>query len=80
MAMNDEDRVMPMQDSLIYVANQIARPLAAAEFERLTAMVPEHIRNFRDPLMRQRWVAPARDRADEISPIAGASVARFAGN
>jgi len=76
--MSENAGVMSTQDRLIYMVNQIARNLAAEGPERAVDMVVDHIRSFWDPLMRQRIVALAHERAAEFSPIAAAAVARLA--
>lgn len=68
---------MSTQDRLIYMANQIARNLAAEGPERSVDMVEEHIRSFWDPLMRRNIVALAQERPDALSPTAAAAVARL---
>jgi len=73
-----EEGVMSTADRLVYMANQIARNLAAEGGDRATQMVADHIRSFWDPAMRQRIVELAADRPDALSPIAAAAVARIA--
>ena len=73
-----EDGVMSTQDRLIYMANQIARNLAAEGPERAAAMVAEHIRAFWDPAMRQDIVALAEARPGALTPIAADAIGRIA--
>lgn len=73
-----EDAVMSTGERLIYMANQIARNLAAEGPERSIDMVTEHIRSFWDPAMRSRIVTLASERPQELSPIAAAAIARIA--
>lgn len=69
---------MSTQDRLIYMANQIARNLAAEGPDEAAAMTADHIRSFWDPAMRRHIVALAGERPDALSPIATAAVARIA--
>lgn len=71
---HDEEGVMSTADRLIYMANQIARNLAAEGPERSVAMVADHLGKYWDPAMRRRIVALARDRPDALSPLAAAAV------
>jgi len=73
----DEGGVMSTEDRLIYMANQIARNLAAQGPERSAQMVADHIRDFWDPSMKRRIVALANDRPEALSPIASAAVSRI---
>jgi formate dehydrogenase subunit delta len=75
---DDEEGVMSTGERLIYMANQIARNLAAEGGERSVEMVADHIRSFWDPAMRRRIVTLAADRPDALSPIAAAAVQRIA--
>lgn len=70
--------VMSTGERLVYMANQIARNLAAQGTDEAAAMVAEHIRAFWDPGMRRRIVALARERPEVLSPIAAAAIDRIA--
>lgn len=72
-----EGAVMSTGERLIYMANQIARNLAAEGQERSVDMVTEHIRSFWDPAMRKRIITLARERPQDLSPIAAAAIARI---
>jgi formate dehydrogenase subunit delta len=69
--------VMSTADRLVYMANQIARNLAAEGDERATDMVAEHIRSFWDPAMRRNIIKLARECPEALSPIAFAAVGRI---
>jgi formate dehydrogenase subunit delta len=73
-----EEGVMSTADRLIYMANQIARNLAAEGGENAVDMVADHIRSFWDPAMRRNIIQLAADRPDALSPIAAAAVGRIA--
>ncbi len=76
--MSEDTAVMSTEERLIYMANQIARNLAAQGGDEAIGMVAEHIRNFWDPSMRRRIIALANERRDSLSPIAAAAVDRVA--
>ncbi|ALH81152.1 formate dehydrogenase subunit delta [Sphingopyxis macrogoltabida] len=73
-----EEGVMSTADRLVYMANQIARNLAAEGEERATDMVADHIRSFWDPAMRRNIIRLAGERPEALSPIAAAAVGRIA--
>lgn len=77
MATENEDGVMSTEDRLIYMANQIARNLAAQGPEQSVQMVADHILDFWDPSMKRRIVALASDRPEALSAIARAAVGRI---
>lgn len=70
--------VMSTGDRLVYMANQIARNLAAEGGDRAAEMVADHIRSFWDPAMRARIVELARTRPAALSPVAATAIARIA--
>jgi formate dehydrogenase subunit delta len=72
---DSEEGVMSTGERLVYMANQIARNLAAAGGRDAPAMVADHIRKFWDPAMRARIIAIARQRPEALSPIAAAAIA-----
>ncbi|WP_150294202.1 formate dehydrogenase subunit delta [Sphingobium estronivorans] len=74
--MSDENHVMSTEDRLIYMANQIARNLAALSEKEAVAMVADHIRDFWDPAMKQRICALAAARPEALTPVAAAAVER----
>ncbi|NIJ36054.1 formate dehydrogenase subunit delta [Sphingopyxis panaciterrae] len=74
---HDSD-VMSTADRLVHMANQIARNLEAEGDARAVEMTADHIRQFWDPLMRQRIVQLALDRPGALSPIAAAAIERIA--
>ncbi|WP_176594551.1 formate dehydrogenase subunit delta [Sphingobium sp. EM0848] len=74
--MSDENHVMSTEDRLIYMANQIARNMAALGEKEAVAMVADHIRDFWDPAMKQRIGALAAARPEALSPVAAAAVER----
>lgn len=76
--MSDHGGLMSTQERLIYMANQIARNLAAEGPERAATMTAEHIRHYWDPAMRSQIVTLREDRPGTFSPIAAAAVARIA--
>ncbi|AEG51305.1 NAD-dependent formate dehydrogenase delta subunit [Sphingobium chlorophenolicum L-1] len=76
--MSDENEVMSTEDRLIYMANQIARNLAALGDEEAVAMTADHIHAFWDPAMKRRIAALAVARPQALSPIAAAAVGRVA--
>jgi formate dehydrogenase subunit delta len=76
--MTDETGVMSTGDRLIYMANQIARNLAAEGSEQAAAMVADHICHFWDPEMRRRILLLAQESPDALSPIAAAAIGRIA--
>ncbi|MCI4590324.1 formate dehydrogenase subunit delta [Sphingobium sp. BYY-5] len=76
--MSNENEVMSTGDRLIYMANQIARNLAAQGEGEAVAATADHIASFWDPHMRARIVALAVERPDALSPIAAAAVRRIA--
>lgn len=76
--MSDENHVMSTQDRLIYMANQIARNVAALGKDEAIAITADHIRDFWDPAMKQHIVALAGERPEALSPIAAAAVGRIA--
>ena len=63
-------------DNLVYMANQIARNLAAKGEDEAAAQTARHIRDFWDPRMKAAIVAADRSRLD---PIAAAAVEQIAG-
>ena len=75
--MSDENEVMSTEDRLIYMANQIARNVAALGEVEAVAMTADHIRAFWDPAMKQRIAVLATARPDALSPIAAAAVGRL---
>lgn len=75
---DDEPQVMSTADRLVYMANQIARNLAAQGEGQAVAMTADHITRFWDPHMRARIVALAAEQPDGLSPIAAAAIARIA--
>ncbi len=75
--MSDENEVMSTEDRLIYMANQIARNVAALGEVEAVAMTADHIRDFWDPAMKQRIAVLAAARPDALSPIAAAAVGRI---
>lgn len=76
--MSDENEVMSTEDRLIYMANQIARNLAALGEEEAVAMTAHHIRDFWDPAMKRRIGTLAAARPEALSPIAAAAIGRIA--
>ena len=76
--MSDENEVMSTEDRLIYMANQIARNVAALGEAEAVAMTADHIHAFWDPAMKQRIALLAAARPDALSPIAAAAVGRIA--
>lgn len=77
--MTDEtEGAMSTGDRLVYMANQIARNLAAQGQAEAETMVADHIRAFWDPGMRARIVEIARERPSALSPIAAAAIGRIA--
>lgn len=62
------------QAHLAYMANQIARNLAAQGEEEAISQTVQHIRDFWDPRMKQAILAADRSVLD---PIAAAAVARL---
>jgi formate dehydrogenase subunit delta len=74
--MSDENHVMSTEDRLIYMANQIARNVAALGEEEAVAMTADHIRAFWDPAMKRRIAALAAAHPQALSPIAAAAVGR----
>ncbi|WP_313804208.1 formate dehydrogenase subunit delta [Sphingobium sp.] len=75
--MSDENEVMSTQDRLIYMANQIARNVAALGEDEAVALTAEHIRDFWDPAMKKRIGALAAARPEALSPIAAAAIKRI---
>ena len=76
--MSEPDGVMSTQDRLIYMANQIARNLAAHGREESIAMLAQHLRKFWDPRMRAQIMALAAARPEDFTPVAAAAVALLA--
>ncbi|HAF43135.1 MAG TPA: formate dehydrogenase [Sphingobium sp.] len=76
--MSDENDVMSTGDRLIYMANQIARNLAAQGEAEAVAATADHIASFWDPHMRARIGLLAAEKPDALSPIAAAAVRRIA--
>ena len=76
--MSDENEVMSTGDRLIYMANQIARNVAALGEAEAVAMTADHIRAFWDPAMKRRIAALAAARPEALSPIAAAAIERIA--
>lgn len=76
--MDEPEGVMSTRDRLIYMANQIARNLAAEGGDAAPDMVADHIRRYWTPAMRAELVVLADERPDALSPIAAAAVARIA--
>lgn len=74
---DDERGVMSTGERLAYMANQIARNLAATGGDQAADMVADHIRSFWDPAMRARIVAIASEHPDALTPIAAAAVERI---
>lgn len=75
--MSDENEVMSTGDRLIYMANQIARNLAAeGEAEAVTATA-QHIASFWDPRMRARIAGLIVEKPAAFSPIAAAAIRRI---
>lgn len=75
--MSDENDVMSTEDRLIYMANQIARNLAALGENEAVAMTADHIRSFWDPAMKRRIGALLAARPEALSPIAAAAIGRI---
>lgn len=75
--MSDENQVMSTGDRLIYMANQIARNLAADGEEEAIAETAAHIASFWDPHMRARIAVLAAERPDALAPIAAAAIRRL---
>ena len=61
-------------ETLIYMANQIARNLAAQGDEVAIAMTHQHILDFWDPRMKAQILASD---ACGLSPIAAGAIARL---
>jgi formate dehydrogenase subunit delta len=78
MVAGGKDGVMSTEDRLIYMANQIARNVAAQGSERSVQIVADHIRDFWDPSMKRRIIALAIDRPGALSPIASEAIGRIA--
>jgi formate dehydrogenase subunit delta len=76
--MSDENEVMSTEDRLIYMANQIARNVAALGEEEAVATTADHIRSFWDPAMKKRIHVLAAARPEALSPIAAAAIGRIA--
>ena len=74
---HDTDGIMSTGERLIYMANQIARNLAAEGGDRAPDMVADHIRQFWDPAMRQRIAALAQTCPEAFSPVAASAVQRI---
>nr|WP_087575364.1 formate dehydrogenase subunit delta [Sphingomonas sp. CDS-1] len=74
--MSDENEVMSTEDRLIYMANQIARNVAASGGEEAVATTADHIRAFWDPAMKRRIAVLAAERPEALSSIAAAAVRR----
>lgn len=75
--MSDENEVMSTGDRLIYMANQIARNLAAEGEAEAVAATAQHIASFWDPRMRARIVGLIVEKPAAFSPIAAAAVRRI---
>lgn len=76
--MSDQEGVMSTEDRLIYMANQIARNLAAQGPDQAVDMLAQHLRKFWDPRMRERIVALAAARPEDFTPCAAKAVAQIA--
>lgn len=74
--MSDESDVMSTGDRLIYMANQIARNLAAQR--DADVQTAEHIRKYWTGAMRARLQALAEEQPDALSPIAAQALRRIA--
>lgn len=61
-------------DTLVMMANQIARNLGARGEDAAVAAVVEHIRDFWDPRMKAAIVSAT---ADQLDPIAAKAIAQF---
>ncbi|MPT49352.1 MAG: formate dehydrogenase [Sphingobium sp.] len=68
---------MSTGDRLIYMANQIAKNLAARGDEEAIGITADHIKAYWDPLMRSRVADLLAQRSDEFSPIAAEAVRRI---
>lgn len=75
--MSDENHVMSTEDRLIYMANQIARNVAALGQDEAVATTADHIRDFWDPAMKRHIHALAAARPEALSPIAAAAIGRI---
>ncbi|QGP79027.1 formate dehydrogenase subunit delta [Sphingobium sp. CAP-1] len=74
--MSDESEVMSTGDRLIYMANQIARNLAAQR--NAEAETADHIRRYWTGDMRARLLQLAAERPDALSPVAAGAARRIA--
>jgi formate dehydrogenase subunit delta len=70
----DDHAMMGNQERLIYMANQIARNLAAQGPDEAAAATAQHIRDFWDPRMKQML---KDNGACGLSPIAAAALDRL---
>lgn len=61
-------------DTLVMMANQIARNFAVRSEEAAVAAVAEHIRDFWDPRMKAAIVSAS---TDQLDPIAARAIARL---
>lgn len=66
-------------DHLRYMANQIARNLAAQGEEAAIAATAQHIRDFWDPRMKMAILADERHELDPIARAAVDSLAKSSG-
>lgn len=74
--MSDENHVMSTEDRLIYMANQIARNVAALGEDAAVATTADHIRDFWDPAMKRHILTLVQTRPEQFSSIAAAAVGR----
>lgn len=74
---HDDTQGMSSDERLVYMANQIARNMAAMSGGGATDAVADHIASFWDPRMRARIAALASQDGSTLSPIATAAVARL---
>src|SRR3546814_20764255 len=72
-AMSDENEVMSTGERLIYMANQIARNLAAEGEAEAVAATAQHIASFWDPRLRARIAGLIVEQPAAFSPIGRAS-------
>lgn len=62
---------------LVYMANQIARNLAAQGPDKATAAVAEHIRLFWDPRMKATIIAHDQHGGEGLDPLVRSALARL---
>lgn len=71
--MDDDGAMMSSQDRLIYMANQIARNLNAAD-HGAAAAVADHIASFWAPRMRAQICALQAEGKANLTPVADAAI------